>query len=362
MVRTREIVFCCYYYKRFLLFFTGEQTVPNTQTTQFIVVECVAYPTVTYNSTRPDCQLEFADHTLLHAMPDYSYHIEREDGGLLMIETDGTAVYFPRPDYAVPPRSDSEPHMQYIMRHFADDLLQTVDDEKNLFQVRADGFSGVLLASQSKEHQEKQASSEAALNSSESMQSPVGTDIMPNESVQVINLESKKGSISINKDAELASNKIVTYAKHAPRFFVINRDGSGLELMRYQDLSDSMAQAEDDPSVAVLMDPLPDQPNILGVSILKPYLQNTSQQWLMNYRQSSIMPTGLISRDWTTFPSAECKKPGPAFGTNVGRGVCVGAIPVPVAQNLPPKCPSVLEIRQVLQYLPSVKVRSRYVL
>jgi hypothetical protein len=134
-----------------------------------------------------------------------------------------------------------------------------------------------------------------------------------------------------------------------------------MEVMRYQDLYEPITAAEDDPTSAVLMDPLPDQPNILGISVLRPYTRTVSHQWLLNYRQQSITPQGLVSRDWTSFPASEVKKPGPVFGTNVGRGVCVGAVPAPPPPPLAlPRCPNMLEIRQVLQYLPSSKLRDRY--
>ena len=83
---------------------------------------------------------------------------------------------------------------------------------------------------------------------------------------------------------------------------------------------------------------------------------------MQSYIQDTIIPPGLVSRDLTTIPAQEEKRPGPAFGTNVGAGLAVGsalrALPTPPIL----KCPSKLEIRQILQYKPiSEELRNGYV-
>jgi hypothetical protein len=197
-------------YEGYVIVCAGERSGTSTQMTQFTVVECPGYASVTYNNARPDCQVEFADRTVLHAQPDCSYHVEQADGGLLMIETDGTAVYFPCPDYTCPPRSSSEPHMQYIMRHFADDLLQTVDDDKNLFQVRADGFAGALLASSGHvDHAEEDIDEKIKQ----------GDDHILEEDERLGNLDNKRGSTSVNS---LDSNRKVTFNSSPTAFVLIS--------------------------------------------------------------------------------------------------------------------------------------------
>lgn len=121
---------------------------------------------------------------------------------------------------------------------------------------------------------------------------------------------------------------------------------------RYQDVADFIANAEDDPTTAIIMEPLPDHPGVTGMTFLKPCMRNLSQCWLKDYTQHSIMPPGLTSRDLSTLPAKEVKIDGPAFGTNVGQGLSVGSM---VKTPLPPpviKCPSILEIRQILQFKP----------
>lgn len=122
--------------------------------------------------------------------------------------------------------------------------------------------------------------------------------------------------------------------------------------MRYQDIACFIEQAEDDPTTAILMDPLADHPGVLGITIMKPYLQSLSNQWLVPYMQPSILPPGLTSRDLKTFPPHEYKKEGPAFGTKLGQGLRVGIEVQPTPQPPVLRCPSHLELRQFMQYKP----------
>lgn len=146
--------------------------------------------------------------------------------------------------------------------------------------------------------------------------------------------------------------KLTTYKEHAPRFFILHGDGSGTELLRYQNVAEYMNLAEQSPATAVLKDPLPDYPGVTGITILKPYLGGPSEKWFKGYDQESIIPPGIRTRDLTTLPPKEYKTPGPKFGTNVGQGLSVGAaVRAPVRIPIL-KCPKVLELRQLVQYKP----------
>ena len=128
------------------------------------------------------------------------------------MENDGTAVYNPKPN------NELEIHnpdldMRYLLRHFGVTLVETTDNEGNQFCVRSSGDTSVNL-------------------------SGVGDTI-----------HDADGEAPLEK-------QVVHYKQHAPRFFVVHGDGSGLELLRYQDVADYIATAEDDPSTAILMDPL----------------------------------------------------------------------------------------------------------
>ena len=73
----------------------------------------------------------------------------------------------------------------------------------------------------------------------------------------------------------------------------------------FQDVAEYIANAEDDPGTAILMDPLPDYPGVVGITVLKPYTRDISTKWLKPYEQESIIPPGLTSRDLKTLPPCE---------------------------------------------------------
>ena len=105
---------------------------------------------------------------------------------------------------------------------------------------------------------------------------------------------------------------------------------------------------------------LQDHPAMMGITVMRPSLRGLSERWICNYSTQTIIPPGLTSRDLKTLPPREYKKEGPTFGTNVGQGLMVGSI---VKSNPHPpvlKCPSVLEVRQLVQSKPvSQELRER---
>lgn len=99
-----------------------------------------------------------------------------------------------------------------------------------------------------------------------------------------------------------------------------------------------------------------------GITILKPFTRGLSERWLRTYTQETIIPPGLTSRDLKTLPPLEYKQEGPKFGTNVGQGLMIGS--AVKSEPKPPmlRCPSVLEVRKLIQYKPvSKELRERSV-
>ena len=277
----------------------GETSPSETKDVQVIVVECPGFATVKFDQTSMlQCSTEFGNGAVIHCSVDSSYDCYFSDGGYLQVATDGTAVYFPRPNNDLEVYNPNH-QLQYCIKHFSDMIVETVDNEGNVFHVKNTGDNEVMRAGE-------------------------------NEALPGLKF----------------------YKQHAPRLFVVHPDGSGTELLRYQDIAEYMANAEDDLSTAILMDSLPDSPGVMGITVLKPYHKGVSEQWLKPYLQDTIVPPGLVSRDLTTLPAFEDVKEGPSFGTNVGQGLAVGSA---VRGNTVPsllKCPSVLQIRQILQYKP----------
>jgi hypothetical protein len=68
--------------------------------------------------------------------------------------------------------------------------------------------------------------------------------------------------------------------------------------------------------------------------------------------RSMFLPQGIRSRDLTTLPPKEFKTPGPKYGTTLGQGLNVGTVSKLQARIPILKCPSKLELRQLIQYKP----------
>lgn len=56
-----------------------------------------------------------------------------------------------------------------------------------------------------------------------------------------------------------------------PRFFMINADGTGSELLQSVDVKDFLEKAEEDPATAVLKSSLEGHVDVTGLTILRPY-------------------------------------------------------------------------------------------
>ena len=334
-----------------------------------VVVECPGFATVKFDTNSMlQCSTEFGSGTVVHISVDGSYDVYHSEGGYLQVDPDGSASYFPRPNNELEVHNPNH-QLQYNMRHFADVVVDTVDNEGNIFNVIKTGetlvqtAAGDLVAAQEQEemyrkfqeqHQQKQQQQQQNRENTTgeiTQQAPAADD-----------------GVTANKEQQqeptlhTTSKKVVTYKQHAPRLFVCHADGSGTELLRYQDVCEFMSTAEDDPTTAILMDSLPDYPGVMGITVLRPCNKGVSELWLKPYIQDTIIPPGLVSRDLTTLPAREEKKPGPKFGTDVGTGLAVGtavrAMPAPPIL----KCPSKLKIRQILQYKPiSEDLRTRFV-
>ncbi|XP_033741247.1 sperm-associated antigen 17-like isoform X1 [Pecten maximus] len=280
----------------------------ETQTVKFVKVECPAYATVEFNCLTSENLTIFGNGTTINVFPDGYYMLHQHDGGRVEVDMEGTLTYYPRPirnmEQLLPERE-----LQYILCHNADVVVETVDSDGNVFNVKSNGDFTVI---------------------------PVNGDALSESSM----------------DENKIDKKLTTYREHAPRFFILHSDGSGTELLRYQDVAEYINTAEHSPATAVLKDDLPDYPGVQGITILKPYLGGPSEKFFKKYDQESIIPPGIRCRDLTTLPPKEFKTPGPGYGKNVGQGLSVGAavrqpIRIPIL-----KCPNILELRQLIQYKP----------
>ncbi|CAG2231566.1 unnamed protein product [Mytilus edulis] len=288
--------------------YEGEEKEIEVQTIKFVKVECPAYATVEFNSVTSENLTIFGNGTTINVFPDGYYMLHHYDSGRLEVDTEGTVTYYPRPN-KITEQMLPERDLQYVLRHNADIVIESVDLEGNVFNVKSNGDYAVMTANE---------------------------DDLSDTS----------------QDESRADKRMASFKEHAPRFFICHADGSGTELMRYQDVAEYINNAEQSQATAVLRDDLPDYPGVQGITILKPYVGGLSDVWFKKYDQESIIPQGIRSRDLTTLPPKEFKTPGPKYGTTLGQGLNVGTVSKQAARIPILKCPNKLELRQIIQYKP----------
>ena len=118
----------------------------DTKKTKFVCVESPGFATVKFDSQTRECRTEFGDTSVIHTMVNGSYDLYASDGSYLQVDEDGGAVYYPRPNNDVEMLNPTQ-QLQYVMRHFADVIVETVDNAGNVFNVKSTGETVVSLAS-----------------------------------------------------------------------------------------------------------------------------------------------------------------------------------------------------------------------
>ncbi|XP_029433840.1 sperm-associated antigen 17 isoform X2 [Rhinatrema bivittatum] len=298
---------------------TGEVPQTYTKKVKRIQVEHVDFATTVVQCDENNYCIIFGDGTSINTKPQGTYEVFPSIKGWLSIDLEGNAVYsskindFPKIYY----QDILEDFFDYyVMRHTTEIICEAIDLEGNLFQVMADGQISVVIP-----RYEYSAEGEETVNEEEISQ-----------------------KINPVKDSP------EVYNNHAPRFFVINADGSGMELLRDREVEEYLTACYSDPATAIIKEPIPDYPGVLGITVLRPFTE--ASQWCMRKEPEDIIPPNLISRTWEDFPPIERKTLGPPFGTKVGKGLYIRsefmpANPVPLL-----KCPNVLQVRQLIQYEP----------
>ncbi len=146
-------------------------------------------------------------------------------------------------------------------------------------------------------------------------------------------------------------NLIKTYNRHSPRFFVIHKDSSGTELLRYEDVNEYLSEVEIDPMTAIIRDNVQGYTNIMGTTILRPIRDCLTDYWMNEYDEKDITPIGLRSRNLLSFPpNPEVKVNGPSFGSNLGRGLQIDINQSRRVKNPPLTIAKRMEYRQLIEY------------
>ncbi|KAK7807810.1 hypothetical protein U0070_012044 [Myodes glareolus] len=285
----------------------GEETTegPGTVTRQVkcMRIESSHYATVITNCEDSSCCATFGDGTSIIAKPQGSYQVLPPNTGCLYIDRDCSATYCHELSsniYHPFQKREQLRASRYIMKHTS--------------EVMADGSVSTKLPKKKLE---------------------------ADFSVQTEGYESLSS-------VHLAKNHMQIYGEHVPRFFVIYADGSGVELLRDSDIEEYLSLAYGESTTVVLQEPVQEQPGALSITVLRPF--HEASPWLMKKELDTIVPPNLQSRSWETFPSVEKKTPGPPFGTQIWKGLCIGSkqltnAPAPILRG-----PKVLQMRQFFQH------------
>ncbi|XP_050013472.1 sperm-associated antigen 17 [Alexandromys fortis] len=299
----------------------GEETTegPATVTRQVkcMRIENSDYATVITNCEDSSCCATFGDGTSIIAKPQGSYQVLPPNTGCLYIDRDCSATYCHEPSsniYHPFQKREQLRASRYIMKHTSEVICEVLDPEGNTFQVMADGSVSTMLPKKKLE-----------------------ADL----SVQTEGYESLSS-------IHLAKNHMQIYGEHVPRFFVIYTDGSGVELLRDSDIEEYLSLAYGESTTVVLQEPVQEQPGALSITVLRPFYE--ASPWLMKKELDTIVPPNLQSRSWERFPSVEKKTPGPPFGTQIWKGLCIGSKQLTNAPAPILKGPKVLQMRQFFQH------------
>ncbi|XP_007948450.1 sperm-associated antigen 17 [Orycteropus afer afer] len=280
-------------------------------------IENLHYATVITNCEDSSCCAIFGDGTSIIAKPQGTYQVLPPNTGCLYIDRDCSAMYCHESSsdiYHPFQKREQLRASRYIMKHTSEIICEVMDPEENIFQVMADGSVSTILPEQKYDE-----------------------DISSNT----------EGYESLSS-LHLQKNHLQIYGEHVPRFFVIYADGSGVELLRDSDIEEYLSLAYGESMTVVLQEPVQEQPGALSITVLRPF--HEASPWLMKKELDTIVPPNLQSRTWETFPAVEKRTPGPPFGTQIWKGLCIGAKQLLCASAPVLKSPSVLQIRQFIQH------------
>ncbi|XP_005076718.1 sperm-associated antigen 17 [Mesocricetus auratus] len=292
---------------------------PRTVTRQVkcMRIESSHYATVITNCEDSSCCATFGDGTSIIAKPQGSYQVLPPNTGCLYINRDCSATYCHESSsniYHPFQKREQLRASRYIMKHTSEVICEVLDPEGNTFQVMADGSVSTMLPKKK-------------------LEDDFNVQTEGYDSLSSVHLE---------------KNHMQIYGEHVPRFFVIYADGSGMELLRDSDIEEYLSLAYGESTTVVLQEPVQEHPGALSITVLRPF--HEASPWLMKKELDTIIPPNLQSRSWESFPSVEKKTPGPPFGTQIWKGLCIGSkqltnVPAPILKD-----PKVLQMRQFIQH------------
>ncbi|KAL4827576.1 hypothetical protein H8958_001752 [Nasalis larvatus] len=282
---------------------TTEGPLTVTRQVKCMRVESSRYATVITNCEDSSCCATFGDGTTIIAKPQGTYQVLPPNSGSLYIDKDCSAMYCHESSSNMyyPFQKPEQPRAgRYIMRHTSEVICEVLDPEGNTFQVMADGNISTVLPEKKLEDD---------LN-----EKPKGYDCL--------------------SSMHLEKNHQQIYGEHVPRFFVVYADGSGMELLRDSDIEEYLSLAYKESNTVVLQEPVQEQP--------AEYVS------LFSYQQICICVQ--VCTKVLIYEFILKKTPGPPFGTQIWKGLCIESKQLVSAPGAILKSPSVLQMRQFIQH------------
>lgn len=267
----------------------------SVSTNKYVKVECPSFATTIFNCKTTECTLAFGNGNLVSCDPrKMAYNVTANTNDVLDIDGDGLVTLIPRPV------SESS-RSRFLFYQNSDTIFDHVDDDGNVFKVNKLGKSTCL---------------------------------------------------PVSNDSNCARAPIRKYQKHSPRFFVVHKDSSGTELLRYEDVCEYLNEIELDPMTAIIRDNVQGFPTIMGTTVLRPVKDSLTDLWLGEYDEKEIVPYGLRCRNLLTFPpNPEIKVPGPRFVSNLARSLDIDtSINKKRVKNPPMTIAKRMEYRQLIEY------------
>jgi len=288
---------------------TGEEEVRIHDPIQYVKVECVGYATVLINKARGEVKTIFGNGSEICASINGEYQVQKPDSARVLVNRKGDTIFAPRgtlPDtvpYEVGNLSPLFDHVDqnglpsgvFLLKPAESNYLSTIDHCGNKFSVSHLGNSSTEMG-------------------------------------------------ELSKDTGISDENL------PPRYFIVHKDCSAEELLREEDYSQCLREAEKDPMVAVLRPPLKCHDDKAAITILKPFEGTNGEKWLKQKDEAEIIPADLRERDFKSMPPREFKTTGPKFGSNAGIGFQVATKPVAKQPKPAMHCPKVLEIRHIAQF------------
>uniref|UniRef100_A0A8C4NMM3 Sperm associated antigen 17 n=1 Tax=Eptatretus burgeri TaxID=7764 RepID=A0A8C4NMM3_EPTBU len=213
-------------------------------------------------------------------------------------------------------------HGIYTLCPKAHVTCEAIDSDGNIFRVQSDGKTAVIKA---------------------------GGDGLQDEE-----FEDRESLTS------LKTKRPESYGEHAPRFFLIHPDWSGTELLRMQDVEQFLSESTCDPSTVLLQESLPDNAAVQSVTVLTPEERNWSTSWLSPPFSEGFTSVGLRTQSERCILSQKATKLGLGLSSGRGHRLASGIFAFDASRPaLPPSCPPVLHIRQLLSF-PRISPQQRH--